>query len=105
MWWDLFWHLFALWRDPDFVRKIPEPYRLQVANENEIDEACISVMETTLELPSVACQESALHGLGHWGEFQKERCRGVIASFLERHQDVRPGLRKYALQAQEANLL
>lgn len=104
MWWDLLWHLITRWRDPGLSSQISVEYRLQDSNRDEVDEACISVMELTLELPSVACQESVLHGLGHWGKFRQERCRRVIASFLQRHQDVRPELRKYALQAQEAKV-
>lgn len=105
MWWDLLWHPIELWRDPGFANQMPVEYQLQVANEEEIDEACIAVMESILELPSIACQESALHGLGHWGSFRQERCRGVIASFLQRHPDIRPELREYALHAQEAKVL
>ena len=105
MWWDLLWHPIALWRDPSFSSQIPVAYRLQRANEDEIDEACISAMELILELPSIACQESALHGLGHWGKFRHERCRGVIASFLQRHPAIHPKLREYALKAQEAKVL
>lgn len=68
----------------------------------EIDEACLSVMETTLQLPSVACQESALHGLGHWGLYYKSQCQGIISTFMLRHCDLRPELKEYAARAREA---
>ena len=54
------------------------------SDEDEIIEACLSVMEFCLYLPNIACQESALHGLGHleyedkWGD----RCRKIIDTFL-----------------------
>jgi len=105
MWWDLLWHPIALWRDSGFSSRMPVAYQLQVANEDEIDGACIAVMESILELPSIACQESALHGLGHWGKFRQERCRGVITAFLQRHPDIDPKLREYALKAQESKVL
>lgn len=107
MWWDLLWHLVTIHerlQASDLRHLIPIQARMQTSHRDEIDEACIAVMELTLELPSIACQESALHGLGHWGESRQERCHGVIASFLQRHQDVRPELREYALQAQEAKV-
>lgn len=104
MWWDLLWHLITIWRDETFSRQFPEESRLHQANIGEIDEACISVMESILELPSIACQESALHGLGHWVGFRQERCRDVIAAFLKRHPELRPELREYAVRAQEAKI-
>jgi hypothetical protein len=86
MWWDIF---------P--LHRQPEDKELR-----EIDEACLSVMETTLQLPSVACQESALHGLGHWGLSYKSQCQSIIYAFMQRHRDLRPELREYAVCAGEA---
>ena len=89
MWWDLF----VLCGQP------------KDAARQEVDDACLSVMEATLELPSVACQESALHGLGHWGLSYKSRCQGIVTVFLHRKRDLRPQLREYAEHAKEAYLL
>ena len=100
MWWDFLWHLITQWRDAEFLRQIPVQYQLRATDQDVIDAACISVMESILEIPSIACQESAIHGLGHWGRFRPERCHPVIAAFFERHPDVRPELRRYALKAQ-----
>src|ERR1043166_939630 len=89
MWWDIF----PLCGEPkDTVRR-------------EIDEACLSVMETTLQLPSIACQESALHGLAHWGLSYEDRCQSIIAAFMQRHEDLRRELREYATRAKETNVL
>ena len=83
MWWDIF----------------PLCGQPQDAARREIDDACISVMASTLELPSVACQESALHGLGHWGIYYEGRCQSIISQFMKQHTDLRPELRDYAVRA------
>ncbi len=89
MWWDIF----PLCGEPKDTAR------------HEIDEACLSVMETTLQLPSIACQESALHGLGHWGLSYEGRCQSIISAFMQRHEDLRRELREYAAQARQANVL
>ncbi len=88
MWWDIF----PLCPEPD------DPAR------REIDAACLSVMATTLQLPSIPCQESALHGLGHWGFAYEARCQNIISTFLHRNADMRAVLRDYALRAREKNV-
>jgi hypothetical protein len=85
MWWDIF----PLYGQPEDKAR------------REIDEACLAVMEAVLELPSVACQESALHGLGHWGLYYKSRCRSIISAFMQRHTDLRSNLKGYATRARE----
>ncbi|MBI5687640.1 MAG: hypothetical protein HZC54_21425 [Verrucomicrobia bacterium] len=89
MWWDIF------------------PLRGEPQDESrrEINAARLLVMETTLELPSVACQESALHGLAHWGIYYKEPCQNIISAFLRRHPDLRPELREYAECAKHSHVL
>ncbi len=80
MWWDI---LPLVGQPEDTARR-------------EIDEACLSVMETTLQLPSVACQESALHGLGHWGHSYQHQCQSIITAFVDHHRNLRPELKRYA---------
>jgi hypothetical protein len=89
MWWDIF----PLYGQPG------DPAR------GEIDSACLSVMETTLRLPSLACQESALHGLGHWGHYYKSRCVSIISAYLERNANLPPALRVYAERARRQDVL
>jgi len=64
MWWDLF---------PSWGQ-----------GEREVDAALLSVMEEILSLDSIACQESALHGLGHWHSNHPDRVHEVIERFLQR---------------------
>ena len=60
----------------------------------------VEVMRSILAINHVACQESALHGLGHWhhGE-QAAAVERIVDEFLEREANLRPELRKYAQAA------
>jgi hypothetical protein len=49
-------------------------------------------------LPSIACQESALHGLAHWHYAYEERVEAAVSDFLRR-EDLPPVLRTYAEKA------
>jgi hypothetical protein len=89
MWWDIF----PLHGQPGDVAR------------REIDAACLSVMEATLQLPSIACQESALHGLGHWGLNYEGRCQSIVSAFMQQHEGLRRELREYAVRARQANVL
>ena len=89
MWWDIF--------PVGGVTQDPAP--------PELAPACLSVMEAVLELPSLACQESALHGLGHWSRYNTGRCQSMISAFLLGHEDLRPELREYAARASENHVL
>jgi hypothetical protein len=46
-------------------------------------------MATVLDLESLACTESALHGLGHWHRAYPERVEGLIDGFLARRRESR----------------
>jgi hypothetical protein len=61
----------------------------------------ISVMQHALALPSAACQESALHGLGHGVSLHGPAPQKIIAGYLEKPVASlpRPELRSYAEQA------
>ena len=89
MWWDII----PLHGDPED------------ASRRQIDDACLTVMQKTLEIPSVACQESALHGLGHWACYYGERCSQIIATFLQRHPDLGSEVRDYATKASRGDIL
>lgn len=79
MWWDLF----PSWGTP----------------RRDIDDAALAAMISILELDSLACQESALHGLGHWQPAYPDRVGAAIEGLLRssRHRDE---LRAYAAAAQ-----
>lgn len=83
MWWDLI----------PFLGQPDDPAR------RDIDDACLGVMERTLGLDSIACRESALHGLGHWHGGYPRRVEGAVDAFLAAHTALRPELVRYALSA------
>ncbi len=70
-----------------------------------LNSAVLDVMAQTLDLDSIACQESALHGLGHWKSAYPARNHEIIDSFLARHPAIRPELRSYANQARNGCML
>ena len=61
--------------------------------------AALDVMATILDFESLACVESALHGLGHWHRAFPEPVEGLIDGFLATHSDARPELLTYARSA------
>lgn len=80
MWWDSF----PYHGHPD------DPVRAT------LDAEILGVMGRILDLDSIACKESALHGLGHWYRHYANVVPDVIGRFLSSHSDIRPELRMYA---------
>jgi hypothetical protein len=70
----------------------------------KLDDAVLSEIEKILLIPHVACQESALHGLGHWKLNYPKRVTKTIESFLARNPDLRPELKEYALRARSSRV-
>ena len=83
MWWDLFGVLPA----PDDPGRRP------------LDDAVLETLAAILRLDHVACQESALHGLGHWCYGYPDRIAAIIDDFLASTPHLLPGLRAYAQSA------
>jgi hypothetical protein len=83
MWWDIT----PLGGYPD------EPAR------KEMDHAILQVMDATLHLDSIACQESALHGLGHWHLHYPGQVEEIIQGFYQQNKILPEKLRTYALSA------
>ena len=89
VWWDL----------------LPLRGEPEKAERKDLDQEIMKVLEETLEIAHVACQEAALHGLGHWASKYPERVSSVVGSFLERRKDARPELLEYARKAREGLVL
>jgi hypothetical protein len=68
------------------------------------DQVCLDVMEQTLALPHPACQEAALHGLGHWSGAYPEKVSEIIDRYLALGQIVSE-LTTYASQARDGQVL
>lgn len=59
-----------------------------------ISAAMLDVLQRILALPSIACQESALHGLGH-----HFRAKAIVDAYVAANPGLRPELRAYAENA------
>jgi hypothetical protein len=68
--------------------------------QREREAIVFSVLEQTLDLPSLACQEAALHGLAHhcFGG-RREQVSAIVDRWLARQTDLLEWLRDYALAA------
>jgi len=82
MWWESF---------PGFANP-DDPRRALV------DDAELACLEAVLTLDSAACQEAALHGLGHWVR-REPRCEAVIDRYLASGNAAMPELAEYAKAA------
>ena len=56
----------------------------------------LTTMEHILGLGSLACQESALHGLGHWQRQHASEVARIIDAFVLSHTELDPRLLAYA---------
>lgn len=89
MWWDI----------------LPLAGAPEDPSRRQIDAAALSVMEATLGLDSVACRESALHGLGHWHRAYPERIGEIIERALRGSAAWPPALARYAAIAKTGCVL
>ena len=64
-----------------------------------LQNATLETMGTILGLDSIACQESALHGLGHWHGAFPEQTEALIVHFLQARAEISSTLRSYAQSA------
>ena len=88
MWWECF---------PGFTN--PDDPQRELVNDAEL--ACL---DSILGLESVACQEAALHGLGHWVG-REPRCEAIIDNYLVSGRPARAELGDYARSARKGCIL
>ncbi|MDH3665896.1 MAG: hypothetical protein OEN23_03110 [Paracoccaceae bacterium] len=89
MWWDI------ICLDPTGSTKADRLFH----------EALIEAMGRSLALPHAACQEGALHGLGHWGDAAPTRAEALIDAYLAENRAARPELVAYAKAARGGCIL
>ena len=89
MWWDI----------------LPVYGRPDLPGRQAFDQECLQLMAAALALPNEACQESALHGLGHWAMVYPEPVAAIVNSYLARPPALREPLRQYALAARRGMVL
>jgi hypothetical protein len=75
------------------------------SHHRRFNDACLAVMEKTLYLESIACQENALHGLGHWSIYYGGKVEAIIDRYLAHNSELDEGLRVYALSARQGCIL
>ncbi len=83
MWWDI----------------IPLYGRPDVPERKEFDQDILQVMESTLQLDSIPCRESALHGLGHWQHQYPQQVGEIINRFSLSHRNLPKTLETYMTDA------
>jgi hypothetical protein len=76
----------------------------QIVRDPEIDKEFLDTLARILAMPSIACQQSALHGLGHLVRETKLRAN-VVQQYLDDHSNLRDDLRKYAQKAVAGEVL
>lgn len=64
-------------------------------------ELFLSVMEQTLYINSLACVESALHGLNHWVKHREKRVHTIIDTFLRHSFRLSLSIREHAQWAKD----
>jgi len=70
MWWDVI----PLFGHPDDPSKKP------------LDQPILELQKRILTIDSIACQESALHGLGHWQCKYPKEVDAIIEEYLRKHK-------------------
>jgi hypothetical protein len=73
-------------------------------DRDSLADACLEVMRDVLALPNIACQESALHGLGHFGvvpgkiqrRINRQKPQAIINAYLASAKSLPPDLARYA---------
>ena len=100
----MFWDVFPMFdrTKNDLVRDDAD-VRNHLHEHVAIEDACLIAMDRTLLLDHPACQEGALHGLGHWAHGYSERVDRIINEFLKR--DITDEIRQYASNARTGCIL
>jgi len=83
-----------MWWDFDCWSPAPDPL-----TRNPNDSAFLASMRSILAIDHIACQESALHGLGHWHHAQATAVESIVDEFLKSDGDLPDAMREYAAAA------
>jgi hypothetical protein len=83
-------------READSGRNLDGTY--QIARDPEIDKEFLDTLARILAMPSIACQQSALHGLGHLAK-EAQLGSNVVQQYLNDNPNLRSDLREYAQRA------
>jgi hypothetical protein len=98
---DMLWDLIV--HDANTAELNPDG-TFRIVRYSEIDKEILETLARILAIPSIACQQSALHGLGHLVRYANLGAN-VIQHYLDDHANLRDDLRKYAQKAQVGSVL
>ncbi len=70
-----------------------------------VDAAMLGVIRSILAIDHIACQEAALHGLGHRPTHQRYAVEAIVDDFLGANSKLSPPLRDYALHCRALRVL
>jgi hypothetical protein len=73
-------------------------------HDGATDELLLAAMEEVLRIRHVACQDSALHGLGHWAAAYPEQVASIIDGYPRATPSIPDELRQYALSAKSGQV-
>lgn len=74
-------------------------------NHAAMDGAMLDLWRHALGLDSIACQESALHGLGHWTRHDRTAVDAIVDAYLKSRPGLSPELIAYARAAKSGCVL
>jgi hypothetical protein len=69
-----------------------------------IDQACMETLTKILEIKHPVCQQSALHGLGHWAGSYPTRIEEIVDAFLSRGSQLHPKVKDFAIKARSGDV-
>lgn len=110
------------WRPHDKVATVAEPNPLNAVcymwwdvcpllanprypDQTQTDGVVLELLAAILRLPTPACQESALHGLGHLDYSYPKAVAEIIDGYLQREPGISKPLREYAKRARSGSVL
>ncbi|CAN1534128.1 hypothetical protein MCEMSE15_01506 [Fimbriimonadaceae bacterium] len=100
----MFWDVFPMFGRTRNHQIYTDDVKQNLDEHCQIEAACLDAMERTLAIDHIACQEGALHGLGHWQMFYPERVVPIIDRYLASNL-AKPELTNYAQNARTGSVL
>ena len=73
-------------------------------DEPAIDQACMETLTKILAIKHPVCQQSALHGLGHWAGSYQRRVEQIVDAFLRKSSKLHPKLMDFAVKARSGDV-
>ena len=85
--------------------RLPFRGRPDDAHREKFDRAYLDVMEATLQIKSVPCNEATLHGLGYWHDQHPGHVARIVDEFVKSTRTLNPDLHYYARRARRGEIV